>query len=521
MLLHQYLEKFAKVNPEFLFSEFLGRNLSYEKANKIANKLARALLNIGLDKGDRFSFLAKNCDEMAIMYHAASKVGVVPVPLNYRLADQEWEYIINDSKSKLIIVRNDEYILRVDSFRSNLNSVDQFIKINSNKKYDEWKNFYDWIDENEDHNIDFDIGEDDEIYQMYTSGTTGLPKGAILLQRNVAANTRQYFDRLKLPIPPRTLLVAPMYHAAAMINFCGCISKGGTIVIHEDFSPLAVVNTLSKEEITHTVLVPAMIQACLMTVPNVQNYSFENLDQIHYGASPIAPETLKKAMDIFKCKFGQGFGMTETVAVICILSTDDHERALSEKPELLKSCGRPVIDAEVEIRDEIGNVLPTGEIGQICAKGPQIMKGYWNKEEETKKALKDGWMHTGDAGYMDEEGYVYIQDRIKDMIVSGGENIYSTEVEAALFANPNIIDAAVIGIPDETLGEAVKACVVIKEGVSISENDIIEFCKEKIASYKKPKSVDFISEVPRNASGKVLKKVLREPYWKDKDRQIS
>ena len=521
MLLHQSLEKFAKVNPEFLFSEFLGRNLSYEKANKIANKLARALLNIGLDKGDRFSFLAKNCDEMAIMYHAASKVGVVPVPLNYRLADQEWEYIINDSKSKLIIVRNDEYILRVDSFRSNLNSVDQFIKINSNKKYDEWKNFYDWIDENEDHNIDFDIGEDDEIYQMYTSGTTGLPKGAILLQRNVAANTRQYFDRLKLPIPPRTLLVAPMYHAAAMINFCGCISKGGTIVIHEDFSPLAVVNTLSKEEITHTVLVPAMIQACLMTVPNVQNYSFENLDQIHYGASPIAPETLKKAMDIFKCKFGQGFGMTETVAVICILSTDDHERALSEKPELLKSCGRPVIDAEVEIRDEIGNVLPTGEIGQICAKGPQIMKGYWNKEEETKKALKDGWMHTGDAGYMDEEGYVYIQDRIKDMIVSGGENIYSTEVEAALFANPNIIDAAVIGIPDETLGEAVKACVVIKEGVSISENDIIEFCKEKIASYKKPKSVDFISEVPRNASGKVLKKVLREPYWKDKDRQIS
>ncbi len=520
MLLHQYLEKFAKSTPEFLFSEFSGRNISYEKANKLANKLARALINFGLKKGDRFSFLAKNCDEMAIMYHAASKAGIVPVPLNYRLADPEWEYIINDSGSKLLIVRNDEYISRIDSFKSNLSSIKKFVKINSQKKYNEWQDFHEWIDEYEENNIDLDINEDDEIYQMYTSGTTGLPKGAILLQRNVAANTRQYFDRLKLPVPPRTLLVAPMYHAAAMINFCGCITKGGTIVIHEDFSPPAVVNTLSKEKITHTVLVPAMIQACLMTVPDVEKYSFENLDQIHYGASPIAPETLKKAMDVFKCKFGQGFGMTETVAVICILSTDDHERALQEKPELLKSCGRPVIDAEVEIRDDTGKVLPIGEIGQICARGPQIMKGYWNKEEETKKALKEGWMHTGDAGYMDEEGYVYIQDRIKDMIVSGGENIYSTEVEAALFAHPNIVDAAVIGIPDEKLGEAVKACVVIQEGISISENDIIEFCKEKIASYKKPKSVDFIKEVPRNASGKVLKKVLREPYWKDQDRQV-
>ena len=521
MLLHQNLEKYAETTPDHLFSEFKNTKRTYKEANITANQIANSFIKEGLKKGDRFTFLAKNCDEMAIMYHAASKVGVVPVPLNYRLANQEWEYIINDSQSKLIMVRDDEFISRVDSFRDKLHSVKKYISICSSNKLSDWIDLNNWTEDTSIENLNHDIAEDDDVYQMYTSGTTGLPKGAIILQRNVAANTEQYFDRLVLPIPPRTLLVAPMYHAAAMINFCGCIAVGGTVVIHEDFIPSDVVQTLSKEKISHTVLVPAMIQACLMTVPNVDDFMFDELDQIHYGASPIAPETLKRAMDVFGCKFGQGFGMTETVAVICILSTDDHERALREKPELLKSCGKPVKGATVEIRDEDGNELPRGEIGQICAKGPQIMKGYWNKEEETKKSLVDGWMHTGDAGRMDNEGYVYIQDRIKDMIVSGGENIYSTEVEAVLFSHPEVVDAAVIGVPDDKLGEVVKACVVIKEGSSLTDIELIDFCKEKIASYKKPRSVDFISEVPRNASGKVLKKTLREPYWKGRDRQVS
>ena len=473
MLLHQNLEKYAETTPDQLFSEFKNTKRTYGEANITANQIANSFIKEGLKKGDRFTFLAKNCDEMAVMYHAASKVGVVPVPLNYRLANQEWEYIINDSQSKLIMVRDDEFISRVDSFRDKLHSVKKYISICSSNKLSDWIDLNNWTEGTGIENLNHDIAEDDDVYQMYTSGTTGLPKGAIILQRNVAANTEQYFDRLVLPIPPRTLLVAPMYHAAAMINFCGCIAVGGTVVIHEDFIPSDVVQTLSKEKISHTVLVPAMIQACVMTVPNVDDFTFDELDQIHYGASPIAPETLKRAMDVFGCKFGQGFGMTETVAVICILSTDDHERALREKPELLKSCGKPVKGATVEIRDEDGNELPRGEIGQICAKGPQIMKGYWNKEEETKKSLIDGWMHTGDAGRMDNEGYVYIQDRIKDMIVSGGENIYSTEVEAVLFSHPEVVDAAVIGVPDDKLGEVVKACVVIKEGSSLLDLSLI------------------------------------------------
>jgi acyl-CoA synthetase (AMP-forming)/AMP-acid ligase II len=521
MLLHEHLENGADKNPNFAFSEFEGNSLSYQEANLLSNQLANKLVSEGLEVGDRFAFLAKNCTEMAIMYYAASKVGAVPVPLNYRLADQEWAYIINDSEAKLIIVKGNEYSDRINQISSELKNVKKYISISLDNSIEKFQDFYDWLSDSSNEKPTLKIHENDDVYQMYTSGTTGHPKGAVLLQRNVAANIRQYLNSLTLPRPSRTLLVAPMYHAAAMINMCGCIAIGGTIVIQEDFIPQDVVDCLANEKITHTVLVPAMIQACLVSVPNVASNEYNDLDQIHYGASPIAPETLKKAMDVFKCKFGQGFGMTETVAVICLMTPEEHIRALNEKPELLKSCGRPAIDTQVEIRDENDNPLPIGEIGQICAKGPQIMKGYWNKKEESEKALKGGWMHTGDAGRMDEEGFVFIQDRIKDMIVSGGENIYSTEVEAALFAHPDVVDAAVIGVPDEKYGEVVKACIVKKEGSNVTEDDLISFCKDRIASYKKPQSVDFIDEVPRNASGKVLKKVLREPYWKDQERQVS
>ena len=521
MLLHEHLEKGAEKKPNFSFSEFEKKSLSYHEANLLSNKLANKFVDEGLQVGDRFAFLAKNCTEMAIMYYAASKVGVVPVPLNYRLADQEWSYIINDSKAKLIIVKGNEYANRINMIKSELLDVKKYVSIELEEPINDFSDFYNWISDSSETKPTRNVIEEDDVYQMYTSGTTGHPKGAILLQRNVAANIRQYLDRLTLPNPSRTLLVAPMYHAAAMINMCGCIALGGTIVIQEDFIPQNVVDCLANEKITHTVLVPAMIQACLVSVPNVESNDYNDLDQIHYGASPIAPETLKRAMDVFKCKFGQGFGMTETVAVICLMTPEEHIRALNEKPELLKSCGRPAIDTQVEIRDDDDNPLPIGEVGQICAKGPQIMKGYWNKDEESQKALKGGWMHTGDAGRMDEEGFVFIQDRIKDMIVSGGENIYSTEVEAALFAHPDVLDAAVIGIPDEKYGEVVKACIVKKEGSKINEDDLINFCKDRIASYKKPQSIDFIDEVPRNASGKVLKKVLREPYWKGQDRQVS
>jgi acyl-CoA synthetase (AMP-forming)/AMP-acid ligase II len=247
---------------------------------------------------------------------------------------------------------------------------------------------------------------------------------------------------------------------------------------------------------------------------------YDSLRIITYGASPISEQTLRRAMEVFQCEFVQGYGMTETTAALTYLPAVDHARALREKPELLLSAGRAVAGTEIRIVDDQDRPVPTGTIGQIIAQGPQLMRGYWNQEEATAEALRGGWMHTGDAGIMDAEGFIYIQDRVKDMIVSGGENVYPREVEEILFQHPLVADAAVIAVPDERFGEAIKAVIVLREGTTASEQDIIDFCRDKLGGYKRPRSVDFVAALPRNPSGKVLKRELREKYWAGHRRRV-
>jgi acyl-CoA synthetase (AMP-forming)/AMP-acid ligase II len=239
-----------------------------------------------------------------------------------------------------------------------------------------------------------------------------------------------------------------------------------------------------------------------------------------YGASPIAVETLRRAIEVFGCDFAQGFGMTETTAVATILSTADHKRALAGKPGLLLSCGRAIPGTSIRIVDDEDKEVPRGTIGEVLVRGPQLMRGYWNLPEASAEALRGGWMHTGDAATMDDEGFVYIQDRVKDMIVSGGENVYPREIEDVLFQHPAVADAAVIGVPDAQWGEAVKAVVVLRAGKTATESELVDHCRAKLAGYKRPRSVDFIAELPRNPSGKVLKRELREPYWKGHTRRV-
>ena len=242
---------------------------------------------------------------------------------------------------------------------------------------------------------------------------------------------------------------------------------------------------------------------------------------IAYGASPIAAETLRRALEVFGCDFAQGYGMTETTAALTFLSAEDHRRALAGEENLLLSAGRPLPGTELRIVEEDDQPVPNGTVGEIVGRGDQIMKGYWNLPEATEEALRGGWMHTGDAGILDDEGFLFIQDRVKDMIVSGGENVYPREVENALFEHPAVADVAVIGVPDEKWGETVKALVVVREGADVTPDDLVEFCKGQLAGYKRPRSVEFIPELPRNASGKVLKKDLREKYWEGHDRRVS
>jgi fatty-acyl-CoA synthase len=317
-------------------------------------------------------------------------------------------------------------------------------------------------------------------------------------------------------------LVAPVFHVAGLnAGAFPCLSAGGCLYIQADFKPDEVVRVLSEERIGIAILVPAMIQACLTAVPDVAQRRYDDLRLIHYGASPIAEATLRRAMDVFKCEFSQGYGMTEMSAAIAVLSWADHQRALREKPELLVAAGRPVLGTEVRIVDTEDNPVPNGTIGEVLTRGIQMMKGYWKQPEATEKALRGGWMHTGDAGILDDEGYLYIQDRVKDMVVSGGENIYPRVVEEVLFKHPAIAEVAVIGVPDEQWGETLKAIVVLRAGMTATDEEIMEFCRGKLGGFERPRSVDFVDSLPRTPSGKVLKRVLREPYWSGKSRRVA
>lgn len=495
------------------------RKLTYAEAYKAVNQLANAFIEAGLQVGDRIAMLSKNSIEYLILYYAAAKAGVVPVPLNFRLSPPEWVYIINDSGAKLIIT-SAAYVDSIAAIKSELTTVTQYVSIDAEEK-EGWVNYRNWVVRQPATPPKIAIDDTGDVYQMYTSGTTGHPKGAVLSNHAVTSNLMQIAAFLECGRGERFLIVAPLYHAAAVVGSLVCTYKGGTIYLQEDFNPVEVVRAISEEKIIHATLVPAMIQACLVYVPNIAQKKFDSLRYVAYGASPIAENTLKTAIEVFKCDFVQVYGMTETTVAITSLLAEPHKRALSDKPGLLLSAGRALPGTEIRIVDEDDNDVATGVTGEIIARGPQLMKGYWNKAEASAEALRGGWMHTGDAGYLDEDGFLYVQDRVKDMIISGGENIYPRAIEDVLYQHPSVADAAVIGVPSEKWGETVKAIVVLRKDKTATAEEIMEFCQSRLGKFECPTSVDFIAMLPRNPSGKVLKRELREPYWAGRKRRVS
>ncbi|MDP6606692.1 MAG: long-chain-fatty-acid--CoA ligase [Dehalococcoidia bacterium] len=519
MRLHDYLQYQAGQHPDSEFALDSQRSLTYAEGAAEAHQVANALVAAGLEIGERIALLSKNSVEYATFYYGASEAGVAPVPLNYRLAPAEWAYIINDSGARALIT-SPEFAEAIDGLKAELTSVERYFVIGEGP--DGWDDYRAWVAAQPAEQCGRTIEESNDAYQMYTSGTTGHPKGAVVQQRAICSNVEQcVVGALAFEAGERALVVAPMYHAAGAILCFSAVSGGASLLIHEDFNPPEVVRAMDEDNVAIVLLVPAMIQACLVFVPDAADRAYSDLRMVVYGASPIAADTLKQAMTTFKCSFGQGYGMTEMSAVISLLSASDHEHAVTDRPELLLSAGRAVLGAEVRIVDEDDLELPNGEVGEMIARGPQMMSGYWNLADETAAALKGGWMHTGDAGRLDDDGYIYIQDRVKDMIVSGGENVYPATVEAALFGHPAIADVAVIGIPDEQWGETVKAIVVLREGETATDEELMEFCNEKLGGFERPRSVDFIAEIPRNASGKVLKRELREPFWVGHERRVA
>jgi acyl-CoA synthetase (AMP-forming)/AMP-acid ligase II len=517
--LHDHLDLWARQTPDAPFAHFQGRTVSYAEAHAEANRIAHALVAGGLQPGDRAAILAKNSPEFMLFYYGCSKAGIVPVPLNYRLAPPEWQYIVGDAGARLLVARA-ELVEAIEPVLAELKSVERCIALEAAPP-SSWESWAGWL-EGQPREAPFCPHDDGaDVYQMYTSGTTGQPKGAVLTHRAVTSNVVQLSGLLRLESGDRYQIVAPVYHAAAAVAAFWAVAAGGCLYILEDFDPAEVARSLDQERIVATTLVPAMIQACLVFVPGIEKLEFEHLRFMVYGASPIAEETLRRAIQVFGCDFAQGYGMTETTAALTFLLPEDHERALQGRPELLLSAGRPLVGTDLRIVDEADNPVPNGSVGEIVARGPQLMRGYWNLEEATERTLAGGWMHTGDAGILDDDGYLYIQDRVKDMIVSGGENVYPREVEDVLFQHAAVADAAVIGVPSDSWGEEVKAIVVLREGHAATAEELIEHCRTRLGGFKRPRSVDFVAALPRNPSGKVLKKDLREPYWAGHSRRVS
>ncbi len=519
MLLHDLFDFHAREQPETECIAFAGTSLSYAAVQTAANSIAHALLASGVTPGQRVAVLAKNCAEFVLFYLGCFKAGAVPVPLNYRLAAPEWQFIAADAGAVLLVARG-ELVDAIDAVRSALPAVREWIALDAAAP-DGWRTWDAWLDGQPATSAARTIEASADAYQMYTSGTTGLPKGAVIAHSALFANVMQVAAMLEVRSGERYLIVAPLYHAAAAISAFRALAAGASLFVQEDFAPAAAVAALAEERIVVALLVPAMIQACLMAVPDVAERRYPALRAIVYGASPIGEPTLRRALQVFDCDFVQGYGMTETTSTATGLTPAVHRRALRGEPHLLASAGRALPGTEVRILDGNGAPLPVGTVGEIAVRGPQLMREYWNRPEASAESLRAGWMHTGDAGRLDAEGFLYIEDRVKDMIVSGGENVYPREVENVLLAHPAVADAAVIGVPDPRWGEAVKAIVVLRADAPASADELVAFCRGKLGGYKLPRSIDFIDVLPRNPSGKVLKRVLREPYWKGQTRGVA
>lgn len=518
MRLHDLLDFHARETSDAPFAVHGARTLTYGAAAQEADRLARALAGAGLEIGDRVALVSRNAIETLLLYLAGSKAGVVPVPLNFRLLPRQWVELVNDAGASVLIASG-EYGEAVDAIRGEMPKVARFVAFGGPARPG-WIDYEAWVGRAPAAAPARRVSASDALYQMYTSGTTGAPKGVIITHDALIAHLVQVSFAIEGRPRQRTLVVTPLSHAHAAIHAFMSVYRGGCLHIQHEFDPAEVVRALSEENIDMAVLVPSMIQACLASVADVARRRYDALRLIFYGASPIAEHTLRRAIEVFGCDFVQGYGMTETTASLAFLSAADHRRGLADRPDLLRSAGRAAVGTELLVVDRDDRPVPPGTPGQIIARGPTLMRGYWNRPAESAEALRGGWMHTGDVGRLDEDGYLYLLDRTKDMICTGGENVYPSTVEAVLYEHPAVLEAAVIGVPSERWGETVKAIVVLRPGTAASEQDILDFCRSRLAGFQRPRSVEFADTLPRTFSGKVLKTVLRERYWAGRQRRV-
>lgn len=495
------------------------KSFSYADLNSRANRLTNSLLQLGMKKGDRIAFMGNNSHQFVEYYFGCAKAGFVTVPVNARFSPEEASYIVNHSESTAFI-HTEEMEAVIGKMRPNTPGVRWFIS--TGKGRSGLLSYEEILNQASGKEPDEEVGPDDVAMIMYTSGATGIPKGVITTQKNIMANTNTMCLELRIGPEDITVLVMPLYHNGGLWPIMAQVYRGGTTVLLPHFDLEAMLKTIEEKKVTFLNLVPTMLLR-MVTHPNLSAYNLESLRLIMYAGAPIPLRQLKKAMRVLgPHRFYNSLGCTEASGNLISFPTTDHalKGPMASK---LGSVGKDAMGVEIAIVDEQGNEVPTGKTGEIVARGDNITQGYLKMPEETAQTFKKGWFHSGDMGYRDEDGYVFVVDRKKDIIISGGENVASREVEDVLYGHPAVREASVIGVPHEEWGEAVKAIVVLKPGSAgtVTEADLIEFCKAKLAGYKKPRSVDFVDELPKNAAGKIDKAKLKRLYKESMRRAVS
>ena len=488
--------------PEKPALECGGVGLSWAELDRRVNRLANALLQAGLRYGDRVAVLLGNCSEYFEVYFACARAGLVAVPVNYRLTGPELEQIIGHAGPSLLIT-DGEYAGQALAI-GNPPARRWCISAEAVQGFQDYRSIVDTADA-----TPVNAEANDTFAIFYTSGTTGLPKGALVSHRNLEMNgyNQAIADR---SVPGDiNLLATPIYHMGAVFMAVTYMMLGCTHHILEKFDPGAWLALLERSRASVALLVPTMINA-VVNAPGLRRYDLSSLRLIFYGGGPMPVSVLERAIDRLGCGFTQGYGLTETLEATFLVSADHVVNGTEVQTRRLASAGREAVGAEIRIIDEAGADLGAGETGEILIKSESVSAGYWNNPEETANVIREGWFHTGDLGYLDEDRYLFVVDRKKDMVISGGVNIYSKEIESVLYRHPAVLEAAVVGLPDEEWGEIVTAVIALKPGQEVSGEELVELCKASLAGYKKPRKIFFLDELPKNPSGKILKRVLRE-----------
>ncbi|MBW2062399.1 MAG: long-chain-fatty-acid--CoA ligase [Deltaproteobacteria bacterium] len=526
MALDELLPKAVKLYPHKEAFVCGDTRLSYQAFSHRVWQLCRALTGLGLKKQDRLAILHENCHVFLETYFACAHLGLILVPLNIRLSPKELGMILQDSQSGTLIAQA-KFRDKVEHVASMIPDLIKIIwnqrdfKIVKSKSLD-----YEVLlqEQGSAPPPELEINDADVAQLYYTSGTTGRPKGVMLTHKNVKTHALGTIAELHLTDSDNWIHVAPLFHLADAWATFAITWAGGKHIIVPSFDPLMVFAAMAEEKVTITNLIPTMLNM-MINHPDVKNYDYSSLRVLLSGGAPIAPDLVRKIIETFDCDYIQTYGMTETspYLTLSILKARLKDLPWEEQLKFKASTGREFIAVSLKVVDEAGREVPQDgrHTGEIIVKGDIVTPGYWNLPEETERAIQGGWLYTGDLAVIDEEGYVTIVDRKKDIILTGGENVYSTEVENVLYMHPDILEAAVIAVPDSHWGEAVKACVVLKEGCQRMEEEIIAFCKQHLAHYKAPKSVDFLDALPLTGTGKIYKKALRDSYWQDKNKRVS